>query len=75
MEKKDDANWNTLASTQEGENYKAILTGLQPETAYMYRLVYSKGSDQYASDEVMLKQKVLLLYLMVIWKRGLRMAR
>ena len=43
--KKDDANWNTLASTQEGENYKAILTGLQPETAYMYRLVYSKGSD------------------------------
>ncbi|WP_287622735.1 PCMD domain-containing protein [Parabacteroides sp.] len=51
--KKDDANWNTLASTQEGENYKAILTGLQPETAYMYRLVYSKGSDQYASDEVM----------------------
>ena len=53
--KKDDANWNTLASTQEGENYKAILTGLQPETAYMYRLVYSKGSDQYASDEVMFK--------------------
>lgn len=51
--KKEDVNWNTLASTQEGENYKAILTGLEPGTAYTYRLVYNKESDQYASDEVM----------------------
>lgn len=51
--KKDDANWNTLASTQEGENYKAILTGLEPGTVYTYRLVYNKESDRYASDEVM----------------------
>lgn len=51
--KKDDANWNTLASTQEGENYKAILTGLEPGTVYTYRLVYNKESDPYASDEVM----------------------
>ena len=53
--KKDDANWNTLASTQEGDIYKAILTGLEPGTAYTYRLVYNKESDQYASDEVMFK--------------------
>lgn len=51
--KKDDANWNTLVSTQEGENYKAILTGLEPGTAYTYRLVYNKENDQYASEEVM----------------------
>ena len=51
--KKEDVNWNTLASTQEGENYKAILTGLEPGTAYTYRLVYNKESDRYASDEVM----------------------
>lgn len=53
MEKKDDPNWNTLASTQEGEKYKATLTGLESGTAYTYRLVYNKESDQYASDEVM----------------------
>jgi hypothetical protein len=51
--KKDDPNWNTLASTQEGEKYKATLTGLESGTAYTYRLVYNKESDQYASDEVM----------------------
>lgn len=51
--KKDDANWNTLAPTQEGEKYKATLTSLEPGTEYTYRLVYNKESDQYASDEVM----------------------
>lgn len=50
--KKDDTDWNPLASSQEGENYKAVLKGLEPGTEYEYRLAYNKESDQYASDPV-----------------------
>lgn len=42
--------WTSVSATQVDEVFKATLTGLNPNTAYNYRMVYLKGSDSFASD-------------------------
>lgn len=49
------ADWTTVANanlTNEGDNYSYKLTGLNPQTAYSYRLVYTNGDITVNSNEV-----------------------
>lgn len=54
--KRRDANdWTTIpnsALTVNGDNYSYKLTGLSPNTAYVYRFAYVKGEDNVNSNEV-----------------------
>lgn len=42
--------WTSITAAKDGEAFKATLTGLTPNTAYVYRMVYKKGSNEYASE-------------------------
>lgn len=44
---KDAAEWTTVAATQDGGNYQATITSLQPNTTYESRMTYNNG--QYVS--------------------------
>lgn len=46
------SSWTTLASTKEGDLFKATLKELTPNTTYSYRLKYSDGTEEYTSDAV-----------------------
>ncbi len=41
--------WTSATSTVSGENYKATLKSLAPNSTYECRLVYNNGSESYAS--------------------------
>lgn len=43
---KDAAEWTTVAATQDGEDYKATITSLQPNTTYESRMAYN--DEQYS---------------------------
>lgn len=43
--------WTSIAATEEGENFKATLTALTPNTQYMCRLVYRTDDEEYLSNE------------------------
>ena len=50
-----DADWTSVASnllTANGDNYSYKLTGLEPETSYIYRLSYTSGDVNVNSNEV-----------------------
>ena len=52
---KSDEDWTTVpnsALTKSGDTYSYKLTGLQPATAYTYRIVYTDGTDEAASQEI-----------------------
>lgn len=44
--------WTTCATTFSEEKYSAKLTGLEPNTAYTYRMVYAKDGQTFSSNEV-----------------------
>ena len=50
--KKEDAQWQTLSTTQKGLIYTAKLTGLTPSTTYCYRLTYTKEEESYTSEQL-----------------------
>lgn len=41
--------WESIAATQDGDKFTAILKGLTPGTTYTYQMKYSDGSDAYES--------------------------
>lgn len=45
-----DAAWTQVAATQEGEAFKATLTGLTANTEYECRMSYQKEGDTFASE-------------------------
>lgn len=44
--------WTSVVASQNGDGYKATLTGLTSNAVYSYRLAYKNGEEQYASDPV-----------------------
>lgn len=50
-----DADWTTVensALTNSGDNYSYKLTGLTPETSYVYRFSYNKGETNVTGNEI-----------------------
>lgn len=57
---KDAAEWTTLAATQDGEDYKATITSLQPNTTYESRMAYN--DEQYSEVTEFTTEDATALY-------------
>ena len=47
-----DSGWTVATAVLSGEKYSTKLTGLEPNTAYTYRMVYDKDGKTFTSNEV-----------------------
>lgn len=55
--------WSSTAAIQENGKFKAIIINLSPNTQYNYRMVYKKGSNEFASNtEVVTTENATVLY-------------
>lgn len=45
------SNWSSVPATLDGNDFKATLTGLLPNTIYSYKMTYQNGSEEYTSSE------------------------
>lgn len=50
--KTEEDNWASAPATPSGNKYSTRLTGLTPNTAYTYRMVYAKDGKTFTSNEV-----------------------
>lgn len=57
---KDAAEWTTVAATQDGEDYKATITSLQPNTTYESRMAYN--DEQYSEVTEFTTEDATALY-------------
>ncbi len=57
---KDAAEWTTVAATQDGEDYKATITSLQPNTTYESRMAYN--DEQYSKVTEFTTEDATALY-------------
>lgn len=45
--------WNSITATAGNDDiFQGTITGLTPNTPYVYRMIYQKGAEEFASEEV-----------------------